>query len=246
MEKRIILLYFPSKTIVEYITKHPIDWSDKELARRGGDGDRTGIPPTPFVQEFLMLLAARKALFTQEEYWQHCADAWCDWLNERKAHFATWHVTSRPRIPEGLRAKAYRNFYPAMIDALHVWSMLCETGVFYSCFLDSYEDATGKSDITVTSNGNGYKIALVGPTFNAANDRKYKVECRPGYEDAEKSIVKRIPLERARQPGNKRWYTLDDFSDLITNVAAPQHPECATMTQQRSLFYGPSAYDMGA
>jgi hypothetical protein len=117
MMERLLLLYFPSRYIVEYVTRHPIDWADRELAKRGGDGDMAGKPPTPSVQEFLALLYETGELFTQEEYWARCADQWQTWINERIAHHADLAKRDarhrQPRIYDGLRAKAYRNFYPA-------------------------------------------------------------------------------------------------------------------------------------
>lgn len=219
MDRRIVLLYFPSRYIVEYISKHPIDWGDRELARRGGDGDRAGIPPTPSVQEFLSLLSERRELFTQREFWDYCAAKWQDWLDGQVRKFQTWPEYSRPRVVDGLRAKAFRNFYPSMIDSLHAWSMLSETGMFDRCIMDTYDDATGKSDITVTGHGVDCRIALIGPTKYATQDRTFKEQHRAGYEDANKSVLVQMPEERERQPGNKRWYRPSDFLRVYTALS---------------------------
>lgn len=237
---RIVLLYFPSRHIVEYITKHRIDWADAELARRGGDGDKAGIPPTPSVQEFLALLRETGALFSQEEYWAHCVNQWQSWINKVMRDPMKRNV----RVYEGLRAKAYRNFYPAMIDALHVWALLCETSQFDCCFLDSYLDATGKSDITVVSGAQECNIALIGPTKQAIQDRAYKETHRSGYESANRSIIIRMPIERKREPGNKRWYQLADFEPVYKALAIPYF-KTTTQLPNTPLFTS-NVYDLGA
>ena len=109
MEERVTLLYFRSDYVVDFISQHPIDWKDRALAMRGGAGDQAGVTPTPAVHEFLSLLGKKQALFTQEEYHRYCAFVWRDWL------------LGKPEIQrQGVEAKLYRNFYPSMIDSLHV------------------------------------------------------------------------------------------------------------------------------
>lgn len=248
MEKRIVLLYFSSKAIIEYITKHPIDWDDKDLAKRGGPGDKAGVPPTPSVQEFLELLADRRQLFTQEEYWEHCASVWSAWIDRQALRF--------PNLPirKGLRAKAYRNFYPSMIDSLHVWAVLSETGNFQRCVLDSYDDAVAKSDITVTAHETDYSIALIGPTFSASQDRQYKQNHRPGYDNSGNVIPVQMSLDRPRSPGNKRWYRKDDFNDLFVRVASTPYTVTQTehiavqdnTTQAQPPLFQSTQYDLDA
>lgn len=203
------LIYIPSDEIVDFITKNPIDWGDRDAAKRGGIGDQAGVTPTPAVEEFIDLLLTKRSLFTQDEYIQHCRGKWIDWLNTK---------TGDQRL--GVRAKLLRNFYPSMIDSLHVWAMLCESGMFDRCVLNSTEDAIGKSDISVYSKDRVYRIALVGPTRNAIDDRQYKIKHRNG-DKVDDFIEIVIPKEYPRDPGNKRWLRKSDVMAALlkTSVA---------------------------
>lgn len=201
----ITLLYIPSDEIVRYVTAHPIDWHKPEMANRGGPGDKAGITPTPAVEEFLRLLMDRRALFTQSEYMHHCWVQWRSWIEPKPMDQKV-----------GVKAKLYRNFYPAMIDSLHVWAMLVETGMFDTCVLNSAEDAISKTDLIVTSGPKAYRLALIGPTINAIQDRQYKLANRGNGEDTSIEIV--LPSEYPRQPGNKRWYRKSDVMRAILGI----------------------------
>src|SRR5262245_41698737 len=112
----VALVYIKSPVILDYLTQHPIDWSHRDLAKRGGVGDSAGMTPTPAVREFLSLLRERRgALFTQEDFAQHCQQAWREW----------WSQKTLPQ-QKGVIAKLYRNFYPSLIDSLYVWALLVE------------------------------------------------------------------------------------------------------------------------
>ena len=201
------LMYLSSDYIVSYVTKHPINWrnEDKRLAGRGGVGDTAGITPTPAVGEFLEVLSQRQSLFTQHDYAIHCRKRWHDW----------W-ANLTPDQEKGFIAKLFRNFYPSMIDSLHVWSMLSEAGWFEICYLDAYEDAVGKTDLTLKSGDKTIKVALVGPTKAARDDRRYKLTHRNDGSGME-AIEVQLSLSRQKRPGNKRWYELDDFVELNSN-----------------------------
>jgi hypothetical protein len=198
----VALIYLSTDAILSFMTEHPIDWSDKELAKRGGIGDSAGLSPTPAVREFLALLRQHHGLFTQEVFAQHCAHVWDAW----------WKTLSRHQ-QSGVRAKLYRNFYPSLIDSLHVWSMFVEAQWFDRCILDSCDDATGKTDITVTNKMITHHIALLGPTKQALRDREYKLNIRhPGL--LAHTIAIQLPPSRDVGPGNKRWFNLTDFQSL--------------------------------
>lgn len=201
---RVSLKYYSSEYIVDFVSRHPIDWSNRKLAKRGGSGDMAGVTPTPAVYEFLALLAQRKGLFTQKEYKNYCFDVWSSWLENKN-----------DQEKAGVAAKLYRNFYPSMIDSLHVWSLLVETGEFSQCYLDSTEDALSKSDLTVVRlNGAEIKIALSIGSYNARRDRDYKRNYRGRYDGIVLFDVE-LSMDRPRRPGNKRWYVTEDFSSLL-------------------------------
>lgn len=209
------LLYFRSTYIYDFIVQNPLHektWSNekKELAKRGGVGDSAGMPPTPSVYEFLVLLHTKKDLFSQDEFWKHC--------------YAVWHRTGffdekTTEQKKGLQAKAYRNFYPSMIDSLHVWSLLSESGHFSRCYLDAYDDVIGKYDISVVSNaGNIYKIGLRADTKASQSCFEYKQENRDIEGRGENVISVTLPIkgrERGDHTGNKRWYCIEDFAKLL-------------------------------
>lgn len=209
----ITLIYIPSHKIVEYITQHPIAWMEdkKDFAQRGGWGDRAGVPPTPSVEEFLRLLILKQGLFTQREYFSHCFKQWRPWIEDLGS------IKTEPGMNKrvGLKAKLYRNFYPSMIDSLHVWAMLSETGKFDSCVMSSTLDAVSKTDLIVRNGCDSIPIAIIGPTRRAANDRAFKVENRNG-EEGGACITLQMDLRWERQPGNKRWFTLDSVIDAIS------------------------------
>lgn len=203
------LLYIPSSEIVDFITGNPIDWNEdkKALAKRGGAGDQAGVTPTPAVEEFLSLLIKKRGLFTQEEYLQHCVSQWKDWA-----------VSKTPEQKFGIKAKLYRNFYPSMIDSIHVWAMLCESGMFELCFLSATEDAIGKSDLILRSGNRELRLALMGPTTQASEDREYKINHRGNGEVG--CIEIRLSLVHPKSPGNKRWFKKSDVMRAILSRGA--------------------------
>lgn len=202
------LIYIPSSVIVEYVASNPINWLEKYklMARRGGAGDTAGVTPTPAVYEFLALYHHQKGLFTQKEYAEWCFEQWRDWLGEK---------TEDQR--RGVGTKLYRNFYPSMIDSLHVWSMMVESGGFHACILDSTQDAIGKTDITLVRNGVSHRVALLINTTNGIGDRRYKLAHRNTDNDLS-CIEIRLPLSREKSPGNKRWYVQTDVLEAIATL----------------------------
>lgn len=212
------LLYIPSAEIVDYIAMNPIDWGDNttvalsnkqitklgKLAGRGGIGDSAGVTPTPAVEEFLNLLVEKRGLFTQEEYMFYCVKKWNGWATAKT-----------PDQKHGIKAKLYRNFYPSMIDSLHVWAMLCESSMFELCFMSATEDAIGKSDLILRSGSREIRLALIGPTGQASNDRQYKLEHRSNGEP--ECVQVKLNLSYPKSPGNKRWFKKSDIMQAIIN-----------------------------
>lgn len=214
----VTLAYFSSDYIIDFITTYPIQWMPLQMSRRGGIGDQAGIPPTPAVHEFLVLLRGKQNLFTQTEYFEHCQVAWHEWWTTLV--FKTWsgHFVDnnliRSRLQGGVRAKLYNNFYVSMIDSLHAWAILCEAGWFDVCVMDSYSDAVSKTDLTLSRNGTKCKVALIGPTAQAREDLDYKRHNRGTKKFSDRTTVVQLPISRPKEPGNKRWYELGDFEKL--------------------------------
>lgn len=222
---RMVLMYLNSNMIKHYIALHPIDWMEdyKTYARIGGYGDQAQKTPTPAVHEFLACLAEKRQLFTQTDYFAWCTMQWRAWYDGLLKKMIVRPdgttflpaLSYRQNLQIGIKAKIFRNFYPSMIDSLHVWAMMAETGNFQCCFLDSYEDAIAKTDLTVVDwNGRKIQLALLSGSKTASNSLSYKQQYREGYTDIH---CFRIPLDmqRARNPGNKRWYELRDFQACL-------------------------------
>lgn len=205
----ITLIHIPSDTIVRYISQNPINWSSRELAKRGSYGDQAGITPTPAAEEFFRLLIEKRELFTQGDYMRHCWDRWDDWIRPK------------PDIQkQGIKAKLYRNFYPSMIDSLHVWAMLAEAKAFDSCVLNTTEDAVGKTDLILTSGNKEIRLAL--HCESATSDRQYKLQYRHTEVRDLSCINVILPKAYPRSPGNKQWYTLQlVMSAIIGNSIKP-------------------------
>lgn len=224
------LLYIPSSEIVDYITRNPIDWGDStsvtlsnrrvvrlgELAKRGGIGDTAGVTPTPAVEEFINLLVSKRGLFTQDEYMRHCVSAW-----------NVWATSKTPDQKFGIKAKLYRNFYPSMVDSLHVWAMLCESGMFEMCFLSATEDAIGKSDLVLRSGSKEIRLALLGPTAQAGSDREYKIAHRNNGDT--KCVELKMPPSYPKSPGNKRWFRKSDVMQAILSQGITQPAELSLL-----------------
>ena len=199
-----LLVYISSQAIKNFCASHPIIWPPPWLSTRGGPGDQAGLPPVPSVEVFLDLLRVKHGLFTQEDFWQASVSSWGNWYSNLGAEAPDG---SRALLQRGLKAKAYRNFYPSMIDSLHVWAMLVEAGEFDRCWLDSVEDYTSKTDLTVCNkSGIIWRIALQGRARNI-----HRPTAR-GLMPTKTSIVN-LPSRKDRPAteGNKQWFILDDF-----------------------------------
>jgi len=206
-ENNVTLLYLGSKAIKNYIARHPIVWANSELAKRGGIGDKAGMPPTPMVYEFFSLVAQKQGLFTQEEYKDYCFEQW-----------KTWDKLAHQDMREGITAKLYRNVYPSMINTLHAWSLLVEAGWFDRCIIDTATDALSKHDLIVSRSGRPpIALDLYIQTERAVVDRQYKLAHRKSSRDcAYQSLDVPLPINdrKKEHPGNMRWYCLRDFAHV--------------------------------
>ena len=190
-----------SDYIVEFVRQHRIVWGDRNLARRGGEGDMAGLPPVSSALMFLELVKLNDGLFTQSDYFDHCVRRWGEWYD------------GQPELlQQGIKAKAFGNFYPSFIDSLHVWSLLSETGTCDRCFLNSTDDVHKDTDLTIYMDGRSVVVALIGPTARARKCRDYKQKFRGASTE---SVTVQLPWNRPRDPGNKRWYVIEDFEKVF-------------------------------
>lgn len=219
------LIHVSPEYIVNFVSENPVNWLDGltdgnglHYARIGGMGDSAGVTPTPAMEAFFAKFILDKALFTQLEY----AD-YCFLLPEWK----TWGTELHPEQVRGVKAKLFRNFYPSAVDSLHVYSMLVASGEFDSVYIDTYEDAIGKVDITVQKASAVYRLALYASSKASVSSANYKQRYRSNGDDVETDLIRVVlPMARPKSPGKKRWYTLDDVLSAIR-----QH-------QERKYVYG--------
>jgi len=192
------LVYFEGAIIKEYCALHPIDWASQELA----NGPGNLLTPSPALEVFFETLTDSARLFDQAEYWEAASTKWVDWLNT---------LTDEQKL--GVKARMYRNFYPSAIDSLHAWSLLVESGKFAYCMLDTAQDAVSKRDITVcTKDRLSVGIALSIATKESHKWMRHKRQCRGRASGIVVPIL--LSMDKPRKPGNKRWYSIDDFKPL--------------------------------
>lgn len=199
------LLYISSSAIVDFVSHNPIYWPPRELTKIGGLADQAGIPPVPSVQSFLGLLGERRELFTQAEFADRCISDWGEWFGDLTED-----------IQHALRMKQYRNFYPSLVDSLHAWALIVETCDCDSCFINAYLDAVSKTDLIVIRGDSKLGIKLVGPTPYADQCRIHKQSNREFIVNLGDCVTVKMPCDRERNPGNKRWYFPEDFSIVKT------------------------------
>jgi len=199
MEERERLVYFSSDVIKAFCERNPITWGDSKKA----NGPGNILTPSPAMGVFFSCLRNKKKLFTQQEYANYAWDIWSNWKDE----------LTEEQI-EGLTIRLYRNFYVSAIDSLHAWSLLIETGKFDYCLLDTTDDAVSKQDISAwTKDGIHIGIALFIASESSKRWVKYKREHR-GAPNKE-TIDVPLSMDRPRSPGNKRWYSIDDFDPVF-------------------------------
>lgn len=204
MNKHIALIYIASSAIIDYISKHPIDWTDHHLAKLGQPGDKR--TPAPAIALFFELFASRRALFSQAEYVAYAEKQWRDWFDSLSL------LEYR-----GVRARLGCNFYVSAIDSLHVWAMLVETGQFSSCVIDTALDVVDKTDIIVINReGEVISISLAISSRAGREAYTYK-EAHRGV--AQNTVMMWLPIDRPKSPGNKRWYRVEDIAAVVERAS---------------------------
>jgi len=205
--------FISSWAIVNYLINHPVNWEpngdglDWNRARLGGEGDQAHPERVlPMVEMWLRLLNLKKGLFTQSEYAEYAFQEYAPWPPQE--------------FRNGVLAKLFRNVYPSMIDHIHVFALLSESGIFKSVDYDTDEDVTKKIDIVLTRHdGQNLGLALRAGTRTASRCAEYKTIFR-GRPVAPFQVIE-IPLSmkrrgsKSRGAGNKRWYVLEDFKKAI-------------------------------
>lgn len=198
---KITMTYFSSRLIVEYAKEHPIEWPSRELA----DTVKDVRIPFSCIGAFFELLKKKDGLFNQEEYIDYLLD--------------TGRLDIEPYGFDGLmglEARIKRNFYPSALDSLHVFALLVESGRFARCTLDTLEDVVSKVDLSVTSKeGVCLGIALRAGSLSAKRWAVHKKMHRGGYGNTEDVIEVPLSMDRPREPGNKRWYSVEDFEEVF-------------------------------
>jgi hypothetical protein len=206
-----LLFYQSSKSIFEFIKDNPVSWLDIDLAQRHGYCDRaTGTTPTPAVYEFHQFLGERGFVFTQEEY--------IEWCLSQPAWVAKY---TTPEAVRAITSKLRCNFFISQIDMLHAWALLLETKIFKVCLVDVHKDVLGGVDMTVVGyEGAHIPIALLGP--NAKKDREFKLKHRTRGQEVVHCVEVQLPRtrERSLRTGNKKWYEIGDFNEVIKSACA--------------------------
>lgn len=196
-----------SESIVDFYSCHPINWKEdfKNEVMLGEMADRAGMTPTPAIEAWIELYVDSRQLFTQAEYVDYCFSLpeWLPWIREKTSDEL-----------EAIEAKLYRNFFPSAVDSLHVHSMVSESGIFDTCFLDTYDDAIGKTDITVRKGDVKIAVGLLGPTKNASVSSSYKHRFRAAPVDTPRVEVQ-MDIKHPKTPGNKRWFREEDVISEI-------------------------------
>lgn len=198
------LLYFRSTYIVQRLASYPIVWPQKKYTGRGKLGDQAGLPPVSWVQMFLELIHHAKDVFSHADYWLYCLE---------RVPFCDWCALKPNDQQRGLHGKSV-HAYVSMIDSLHVWALLSETGLFRRCEMDAVDDVYAKTDITLYDHsGEMVCLALQIGSTNARSCRQYKSDYR-GVGDKDCILIE-LPMSRPIGPGNKRWHELADFANIL-------------------------------
>lgn len=199
------LLYFSSNSIIWFITNNPINWTNRDIANSVGNK----LTPTSAIGVFFDFLDNNGGLFTQKEYVEYAwkIPQWIDWKKELTDNEVN-----------GINARLFRNFYPSAIDSLHVWAMLVETNLFAKCLIDIKQDTISKTDLIVwyEPNKKPIRIAL---SIDSDYNRVWLDYKRNTRGDIPKGLIDlKLPMDRKRSPGNKRWYNIDDLNPVINLI----------------------------
>lgn len=199
------LIAFSSDYIVRFISLHPINWTMAHKANHHGSGDV--LTPEPAVQCFLDCLHDKQDLFSWEDYVLYCQERW-------NQNFPVWYneeLTEDNR--DGLAVRLRRNFYPSMIDSLHVWALINEQKWYDRCLIDSYQDAVSKSDLILIKGDMSISVGIRAPGSMCDQHFQWKNDFRCDGKERPHVMIQ-IPYDRTRNPGNKRWFMTSDLMHL--------------------------------
>ncbi len=179
--------------IREFVREHPIEQRDKSLSYMGGPGCRAGMPPSPAIHEFMKLYKLKSDLFHQKDFTWHCFYAWEQWLKNQI------QIMKR-----GVASKLYNNFYPSMIDSIHVHALITQMG--FRCRIDTKADVVGGVDVSAYVGSTVVDIALTTGSNYAVQWAHYKWDS----ERAQNKTMRVVDVPK----GDKVWYNEIDFMFL--------------------------------
>lgn len=201
-----VLQFFAPHAIVRLIASNPINWYDRELTRLGGPADKAASDGFlfPAMEQGLRYVKEFGELPTQQQYIAYCLSAWAE------------HI--RPGFEYALEAKLGRNFYVALIDQFHAFGLVANSGWYDSCLMHTGRDVLGKADLIFVRGGNEVAINLKGPASQVSREAEtWKSQMRGKTEGV---VEIRMPWGRPPNPGNKRWYSIEDFAAIQPRLIA--------------------------
>lgn len=191
----------------QFLQEHPLDWLSKQshLARLGAVGDL--LSPTPVMRELFVFLKMRRRLFTIKEFGAYAQEIWADWRDE---------LSEEQRRAFGV--KLQKNFYNCgFMDSLDAWTLLASERCADICYLATEDDVCKDIDLRVIKGQKEIIVALCGiPTKYAMQTRERKKARRErrGVETHATEVW--LPSDRRRGIGNRVWYRLDDFAQVLS------------------------------
>jgi hypothetical protein len=207
MNTRHVLTFFDPEGIVRLLKMNPVVWHHRDITGIGGLADRLGMTPTPAVAEFLAFVAEYDRLPTQHEFSEYCVRHW-------RLSFHWPRLDAEIPI---IKAKVEHNFYPSMIDTFHAFGLVAKAGWFDQCLLDTVEDVVSKADLTFIGAGFSASVNLKGPATRSSREAEAWKRAHRGWDPNVHQIT--LPMSRPRNPGNKRWYSLEDFRCIQPQLA---------------------------
>lgn len=213
--------YLSAEAIQRFCADHPTEWLEAyaHLSRRGQLADQASMslphcrPPVATMMVAGEFFRCRRIPATQEQLFMACCEAWA----RKNPDWYAWLWSSKEPYLEALRAKTYRNMWPAFIDGIHVQALFIESGKFRECRMSSTDDVVLKCDLlAVCYDGTELRIGLVGPGEEAAENSYFR-------KGGEGIIRVQMSWDRPKNPGNKRWFCAGDF-EVIFQLADQHHP----------------------
>jgi hypothetical protein len=217
LKTNVSFIYESSEAIKDKLARHPIDWlrgeNGKEKAKQV---DELELPPV--MAPFFDHVKNTGEICTQQEFFEMFVERNRDWYSRR--------LTAQGR--DCVRCRIMRNFYPAAVDSVYCFMLLCENNCnigFDRINLDLQRDTTLKHDIAAWCYEREFLMNLKGPQTKNRIRWDEKKKHRPGYNDAVINIELPPLGRRENRPGNKMWFLLSDFESVIDAVR--QHRQFA-------------------